>query len=1068
MRALEMERAGPVLREVKVRSHRQSSLMSESVKQADIEDSQVFCKQEPVEDNIESGYETPTKSSRAGLGDKTPNGGDIKPRKKAWSPVYLEGLEGRFREHCEVGLCLDDPTLQQALRLFKESKPLLLANIDSIGTSTVEDTERLWGGCVLYVVKALSCGATVDGDKSESNAVGFTLSQLMRQTKISVIEFFKELPHFLVKVGPIVKQMYGDEWEKRLQVKEVQANFVHLTALFTYFKRVYQDFFLSPDTFTNIVSRSLSGVRDEHHVSVHMQFGWMLFLALRMHVIQQFSDLVTCTNALMAVMVILILHMPPDLRKFSLQDPVRFAKRSSEGVDLVASLCATYYAADEDVSSLLEKANATISKLFGKPMKGLHGSQTLEHFLGINPGGLAYLEGLMDKKSLAANLRMLEKDYEDSYQSRGGLDERMFINGEDGLLGTLSNESPRFSGSKRKFDIMASPVRFGAFSMGAAPSSPAASPWSSPVKHMGTQGSSGGKRPPSTPVTITMTTAKWLRTVITPLAAEPSVELQLFFRSCDRDISADVKNRAHVLLDLIFSAERGGGWQGVAGLMDVWPEQRKLEAIKLYYKVLGAMCRSEEQRLHTHNLTSLLSNERFHRCMIACSAELVLATHKTVTMGFPAVLEPAGITAFDLSKVIEYFVRHEETLPRELKRHLNTIEERILESMAWEKGSSMYNSLIVARPSLANEINRLCLLADPMPALENLATQVRPATVMHRIPGLSKSGHSGEVACAAHTPTSASSPPQNGSSTSEAGFLSPVKDRPSAFSAFSSPMRNRLRAPLQSAFASPQRPSPLGGGETCADTVINVFFQKALVLAAVRIRTVCERIGQPQHLIERVYKVFQHALHHETSLFFNRHIDQLVLCTIYGVCKVSKVDVKFRDIIHHYRSQPQNKLHVVRNVFIDQPPLRRAGKTGGLESGDIIKFYNDVFVHVTKKFLVQVDTNSSMRSPRKAHGSDGNDGEAPGSPVASIFSTFPDISPKKVSALHNVFVSPLRSSKVDKLMSPRTRTLYACVGESTRDYQSPSKDLTAINNRLNKRFIAHGDLAGWTLKTDPQ
>ncbi|XP_024397296.1 retinoblastoma-related protein-like isoform X2 [Physcomitrium patens] len=1052
MRALEMERAGPVLREVKVRSHRQSSLMSESVKQADIEDSQVFCKQEPVEDNIESGYETPTKSSRAGLGDKTPNGGDIKPRKKAWSPVYLEGLEGRFREHCEVGLCLDDPTLQQALRLFKESKPLLLANIDSIGTSTVEDTERLWGGCVLYVVKALSCGATVDGDKSESNAVGFTLSQLMRQTKISVIEFFKELPHFLVKVGPIVKQMYGDEWEKRLQVKEVQANFVHLTALFTYFKRVYQDFFLSPDTFTNIVSRSLSGVRDEHHVSVHMQFGWMLFLALRMHVIQQFSDLVTCTNALMAVMVILILHMPPDLRKFSLQDPVRFAKRSSEGVDLVASLCATYYAADEDVSSLLEKANATISKLFGKPMKGLHGSQTLEHFLGINPGGLAYLEGLMDKKSLAANLRMLEKDYEDSYQSRGGLDERMFINGEDGLLGTLSNESPRFSGSKRKFDIMASPVRFGAFSMGAAPSSPAASPWSSPVKHMGTQGSSGGKRPPSTPVTITMTTAKWLRTVITPLAAEPSVELQLFFRSCDRDISADVKNRAHVLLDLIFSAERGGGWQGVAGLMDVWPEQRKLEAIKLYYKVLGAMCRSEEQRLHTHNLTSLLSNERFHRCMIACSAELVLATHKTVTMGFPAVLEPAGITAFDLSKVIEYFVRHEETLPRELKRHLNTIEERILESMAWEKGSSMYNSLIVARPSLANEINRLCLLADPMPALENLATQVRPATVMHRIPGLSKSGHSGEVACAAHTPTSASSPPQNGSSTSEAGFLSPVKDRPSAFSAFSSPMRNRLRAPLQSAFASPQRPSPLGGGETCADTVINVFFQKALVLAAVRIRTVCERIGQPQHLIERVYKVFQHALHHETSLFFNRHIDQLVLCTIYGVCKVSKVDVKFRDIIHHYRSQPQNKLHVVRNVFIDQPPLRRAGKTGGLESGDIIKFYNDVFVHVTKKFLVQVDTNSSMRSPRKAHGSDGNDGEAPGSPVASIFSTFPDISPKKV----------------DKLMSPRTRTLYACVGESTRDYQSPSKDLTAINNRLNKRFIAHGDLAGWTLKTDPQ
>lgn len=1067
-----MDCAVPMLREVKVRSHRQSSLMMEGTQHTEAAVSQVICKQEPVEDNMENGYETPTKSTRAALEGRTPNGGLAKPGKKAWSPIYLEGLEGRFREHCEIGLCLDEQTLKQALLLFKESKSLLIANVDSIGTGTVEETERLWGACVLYVVKAFSCGAAVGKDKSDGNAVGFTLSQLLRQTKVSVVEFFKELPHFLVKVGPAIKRMYGDEWEKRLEVKEVQANFVHLNALFTYYKRVYQDFFLSPDTFTNIVSRSLSGARDGHHVSIHMQFGWLLFLALRMHVLQQFSDLVTCTNALLAVMVVLILHMPPDLRKFSLQDPVRFAKRSSEGVDLVASLCATYYASDEDVFRLLEKANITISKLLGKSMKDPQELQTDEHFLGIKLGGLAYLEGLMDNRSIASNLRVLEKDYEDAYQSRGGLDERMFINGDDSLLGMSSCESPRFTGSKRKYDIMASPVRFGAFSMGATPSSPAGSPWSSPAKHSGTQGSNGIKRPPSTPVSITMTTAKWLRTVISPLPAEPSVELQTFFRSCDRDISAEVKNRAHVLLELIFSMERNVTWQNAAGFMDsIWAEQRRLEAIKLYYKVLGAMCRSEGQRLHTNNLSSLLFNERFHRCMIACSAELVLATHKTVTMGFPAVLEPAGITAFDLSKVIEYFVRHEDTLPRELKRHLNTIEERILESMAWEKRSSMYNSLIVARPTLAADINRLCLLADPMPALENLRSQQRSTlAIMHRDSGPSKSeGHAGEVIHAAHTPTTSSSPPRNGASLiSETGFLSPVKERPSAFSAFSSPLKNRLRAPLQSAFASPQRPSPLGGGETCADTVINVFFQKALMLAAVRIRTVCERVGQSQQLIERVYKVFQHALHHETSLFFNRHIDQLVLCSIYGVCKVSKVDVKFRDIIHHYRSQPQSKLHVVRNVFIDQPPLCLSGRLGDLESGDIIKFYNDVFVITTKSFLVQLGTNSTMSSPSKASVADGDDGEAPESPVASIFSTFPDISPKKVSALHNVFVSPLRSNKVDKFASPRTRSLYACVGESTKEYQSPSKDLTAINNRLNKRFVAHGDLAGWTLKTDPQ
>jgi hypothetical protein len=43
--------------------------------------------------------------------------------------------------------------------------------------------------------------------------------------------------------------------------------------------------------------------------------------------------------------------------------------------------------------------------------------------------------------------------------------------------------------------------------------------------------------------------------------------------------------------------------------------------------------------------------------------------------------------------------------------------------------------------------------------------------------------------------------------------------------------------------------------------------------------------------------------------------------------------------------------------------------------------------------------------------------------------------------------------QVDTLMSPHTRSLYAHVGESAFAYESPSKDLTAINNRLKKRLV---------------
>jgi hypothetical protein len=40
---------------------------------------------------------------------------------------------------------------------------------------------------------------------------------------------------------------------------------------------------------------------------------------------------------------------------------------------------------------------------------------------------------------------------------------------------------------------------------------------------------------------------------------------------------------------------------------------------------------------------------------------------------------------------------------------------------------------------------------------------------------------------------------------------------------------------------------------------------------------------------------------------------------------------------------------------------------------------------------------------------------------------------------------------MDTLLSPSSKSYYACVGESTYAFQSPSKDLKAINNRLNRQ-----------------
>lgn len=58
-------------------------------------------------------------------------------------------------------------------------------------------------------------------------------------------------------------------------------------------------------------------------------------------------------------------------------------------------------------------------------------------------------------------------------------------------------------------------------------------------------------------------------------------------------------------------------------------------------------------------------------------------------------------------------------------------------------------------------------------------------------------------------------------------------------------------------------------------------------LAAIRIRSLCERLQLCQPVVEHVYSLIQQILSHRTGLFFNRHIDQIILCSLYGVAKAS-------------------------------------------------------------------------------------------------------------------------------------------------------------------------------------
>ncbi|KAK1319258.1 Retinoblastoma-related protein [Acorus calamus] len=799
-------------------------------------------------------------------------------------------METRFADLCK-SLSLDESALRAAIALFRETKHLLLANMSVLGSGTLEENERLWSAFVLYSVKRLR----EEKDKQDNSGDGFSLCQILRATKLSVVDFFKEVPQCCLKAGHILNRMYGANWEKRLEVKELQANFTQLSDLSKFYKRAYLEFFIQTSA---SVGKQAFGSSRPGYISDYHYFGWLLFLALRVHAFSCFKDLATCANGLISILAILFIHVPVSFRNFDIRTSQILAKKSNKGVELLQSLCAKYNTSEEELRGTMEKANKLIVDILQK--KHCPASECKNESLeNINTEGLTYFEDLMDWKSLRTYIKMLEKDYDDAVRNKVELDERMFVDEGDSLLATGSLSGGAMSGSKRKHEMITSPVK-----MITSPMSPPCSPTSPAYS----------SKFALTPVSTAMTTAKWLRNVISPLPSNPSSEFGRFLSSCDKDVTNDVTRRASIILGAIFPNSALGEWCGTSLIDSIWAEQRKMEALKLYYRVLEAICRAESQTSNGNNLTPLLANERFHRCMLACSAELVLATHKTVSMMFPAVLERTGITAFDLSKVIEGFVRHEESLPRELRRHLNNLEERLLESMAWEKGSSMYDSLIVARPSLAAEINRLGLLAEPMPSLDAIAMH-------HNVP---------------------------------AAGLPPLPA-----------IKHDISSDKNGGAPSPKR-----------------------------------------------------------------------FCTDYRSVLVER---------NSFTSPTKDRLNSLKSKLALHSVFARTGQ----EHVDIITFYNEVFIPSVKPLLVEVDSGVSTLNNNRTEDNKIGDGQCPCSPRVSPFPSLPDMSPKKVSAGHNVYVSPLRSSKMDILLSPSSKSYYACIGESTHAYQSPSKDLTEINNRLN-------------------
>ena len=474
---------------------------------------------------------------------------------------------------------------------------------------------------------------------------------------------------------------------------------------------------------------------------------------------------------------------------------------------------------------------------------------------------------------------------------------------------------------------------------------------------------------------------------------------------------------------------------------------------------------------------ALLGSSRLVRSVLACAMEVVVASYKTATLKFPAIPRLLGLDAFDVSSIIEPFVRADPTMPREVKKHFNAIEERIMETMAWSKGSSIFGYMRAAESGAPPPRPAAAALAavssgrDGEDAEEDETIAV--AEGMRRERSFSVAG----VAAAAADGTGETEETRDDGS----GYLGSTREAPIPVAAFSTPLRGAVtpsRNPRTSSggggplSTSGTEPKPLprrfvrepavdsGTGKPIGDVAarnsLRVFFAKVMRVSARRLADLCDRLHLPPALTRQAYDVVQHALYDRTSLLYNRHLDQILLCATYGVCKVNRGGllrgrlVKFTDVTHQYEKQPQCREEVFWTVILSQtdPELQPR------RIGDIIEFYNETFVPEMKTFILALKPpggGEEVVAPAKpGSGARSADGVGTEDPTALPVGLR---SPRKIlgATKASVYVSPMRGDKASAsraALTPRSKSLFAFVGESTHAYQSPGRDLHFINRRV--------------------
>uniref|UniRef100_A0A8B9L8A9 Retinoblastoma-like 1 (p107) n=1 Tax=Astyanax mexicanus TaxID=7994 RepID=A0A8B9L8A9_ASTMX len=576
-----------------------------------------------------------------------------------------------------------------------------------------------------------------------------------------------------------------------------------------------------------------------------------------------------------------------------------------------------------------------------------------------------------------------------------------------------------------------------------------------------------------TPVSSATQSVSRLQSMVTGLRNAPSDALLQIFSSCSRCPTDMILNRVKTLGET-FKENYTKQTEDLPGAHIDFAENRLKLAEILYYKILESVMTQETKRLQGKDMTGLLEQDVFHCSLLACCLEVVLFAYSSQRT-FPWIIETFHLRPFYFYKVIEVFIRSEEGLSRDMVKHLNTIEEQVLESMAWTKDSVLWDTLHNANNKVptVEEVNfsssfdagsssssssggptHLPLVALS-PIIHPRLREVRTAlgsSARKDVPSSPISAHD-----RFSSPTAGSvkrrlfgDDPQPLSPVKKISFT-PIKLIPSPSTensqtantttvlSMSAPNGQQLNIPLPAPAPPPTTDTQQQASRPRRTGSLALFFRKVYHLASVRLRDLCLKLDISAELRGKIWTCFEHSLVHCTDMMKDRHLDQLLLCSVYIISKISKEVHTFQDIMKCYRSQPQATSHVYRSVLIRRR-IREQQADENMEAdseseedrGDLIQFYNSVYVMKMKTFALKYALSSAdnrMEAP-------------PLSPFPSVRAQ--PLSPRRISQRHSIYLSPHKNGSC---LTPNSAYTYKFSG-------SPSKELSDINRMIRQGGVS--------------